>query len=147
MGKLLAGDAFDNFLLVEAEINTFCGYHIDGRLKKDFFEGKELPEGFEGAGYVPFSAVKKTCFEIIKGSHTPLSFKFVLMLSPENMKKTVEASGTGIEPSDINGIYMNILFSNNELMVTSGVSYATFTLDKSFEQAWDAMVEKFLGRI
>ncbi len=145
MNKLLAGDVFDNFLLVEAEINTFSGFHIDGRIKKEFFESDGLPADFQNAEFVPFSHVKRTCFEIIKGTHTPLSFKFVLMLSPENAAKTIAASGSRLTDADISGIYLNILFSNGELMVTSGISYATFTPDKSFENAWDGMVERFLG--
>ena len=38
MTKLLLSDAFDNFLLIQAEIVTFNTFTIDGYLKKDFYE-------------------------------------------------------------------------------------------------------------
>ena len=38
MHKLLIGDAFHVFSLVEASITTFNQFHIDGKLHMDFFD-------------------------------------------------------------------------------------------------------------
>ena len=39
MAKLLATDAFDDFLLAEATITTYNTFIIDGHLVKEFFSG------------------------------------------------------------------------------------------------------------
>ena len=38
---------------------------------------------------------------------------------------------------------LNIRFENGKLSCTTGTSLKLFTLDKSLDQAWDRMVQKF----
>ena len=38
MNKLLIGEVFDRFFLVEASVTTFNVFTIDGRLQQDFFD-------------------------------------------------------------------------------------------------------------
>lgn len=38
MNKLLIGEVFDRFFLVEASVTTFNTFTIDGRLQQDFFD-------------------------------------------------------------------------------------------------------------
>ncbi len=145
MNKLLLTDLFDQFLLSEATIQTSVTYAIDGHLNKDFFESEEPEaEPLASLTYAPFSMLRTKCFELIKGKKTPASFKFVFMLSPDNLAKTLEHSATPLTANEISGAAINIRFSNGDLTCTSGIAYRTFTMDHSFEHAWDGMVAKFL---
>ena len=126
MNILLRTDTFDSFLLREGSITTCMAYHLDGRAKADFFSPEDEAYGLVAKeSYVPFSLVRPTCFDIIKGKRTPSSFQFVFQLSSENQKRTV---------------------SSIKLVCTNGISCHIFSMDKSLEQAWDDMVKVFLRK-
>jgi hypothetical protein len=48
-----------------------------------------------------------------------------------------------ISPDQIQ-LGINIRYANGEVVVTTGVSYSIFTLDKSAEKAWDEYIPSFL---
>ncbi len=147
MHLLLRTGLFDNFLLAEAAIRTSINYEIDGHLNKGFFTEEELEQNhLEGLDYMPYGQVRPFCYELIKGRRTPSYFKFVLMLSPANLSNTVKASGTPVSPADISAAFFNILFQNNQLMLTTGISYRTFVLDNSFEKEWEKFTIQFLKK-
>ena len=147
MNLLLRSEIFDNFLLSEASIHTAVKYDIDGRLNQSFFSEDELSsQQLSGLTYMPYGRLRPTFFELIKGRSAPTYFKFVLMLSPSNLKNTIHASGTAISSTDILAVYMNILYQNEQLMLTTGVSYRVFIPDKSFEKEWEKFTINFLKR-
>jgi len=93
MNKLLRTEIFDNFLLQEAVITKAASYVIDGHLQKGFYSSTELEEnGIVGYSILPFRMLRTNCFDLIKGRQTPSSFKFVFLLSPENMEHTLSRS-------------------------------------------------------
>lgn len=146
MNQLLLTELFDHFLLSEATIVTRVTYVIDGHLTKSFFdEDERLQEHLTGLDFAPFSMLRASCCELIKGKKTPVSFKFVFMLSPDNLGKTLDSSDSTLTTEDLSAALINIRFSDGNLTCTSGISYKTFTLDHSFEHDWDALVEKFLS--
>lgn len=145
MNKLLGSDLFDHFLLPEATITTFSTYHIDGHLNSDFFSPEdEQYDLIQQTAISPFSLLRPICFQLIKGNRTPLSFKFVFQLSPENQRRTIEKSGCSFQPEDITGMFLNLRFQNQQLTCTTGISYRTFSMDKSLEQEWDRLIQVFL---
>lgn len=145
MNKLLRTDTFDNFLLQEAVITNSATYTINGQLTKDFYSNEELEElQLQDCRFLPFSMLRGNCFDLIKGKRTPASFRFVFLLSPQNMKKTVLSIGSSYTTSDISGIYINLKYQNQKLLLTTGVSYNIFSIDKTLENEWDRMVMKFL---
>ena len=147
MHLLLCSSLFDNFLLSEASIHTAVLYDIDGHLNQSFFSAEELADNqLEGLAYMPYSRLRPVFYELVKGKSTPTSFKIVLMLSPSNLKNTIQASGTSIAAADILGAYMNILYQKEQLILTTGVSYRTFIPDKSFERDWEKFTINFLNR-
>ena len=83
---------------------------------------------------------------LIKGKKAPSSFKFVLMLSPENQKRTMERIGSSYTPADISAMSMNIKFQNQMLTLTTGISYRIFSTDKTLEPEWDKFVRQFLSQ-
>ncbi len=147
MNLLLRSSTFDNFLLCEASIHTAVRYDIDGRLNPSFYSKEELEQqNLAGLAYMPYGRLRPAFYELIRGRFTPAYFKFILTLSPSNLKNTIQASGTSIPPDNILAAYLNILFQNGQLMLTTGVSYRTFITDKSFEKEWEKFTIHFLNR-
>ena len=145
MNKLLRSETFDHFLLQEAVIHSGASYIIDGKLHKDFYDQTELEElGIEQFRFLPFSMLRGNCFDLIKGKKTPTSFKFVFLLSPENLSRTLASTGTIFTENDITGIYLNLKYQNQLLTLTTGISYTIFSTDKTLELQWDLLVQKFL---
>ncbi|MGN0352559.1 MAG: DUF5721 family protein [Roseburia sp.] len=145
MNKLLRTEVFDHFLLQEASISGHISYLIDGHLNMNFYAKEELEElELNGLTFTPFSMVRNHCYDLIKGKRTPTSFKFVFLLSPKNLERTLAQTTSGLTPSDITAVYLNLKYQNQQLVATTGVSYSTFVLDKSFEFEWDTLIKKFL---
>ncbi len=150
MAKLLteAGTAFDAFLLSEAVITTYNTFTIDGHIHPEFYVSGETEEEQDALHRQTMSAwrvMKPICFNLIKGKRTPLNFKFVFYLSPENVEKFLvqsELSDT-FRPENINGLVLNIKYDGTMLSCISATSLNLFTLDKELEHAWDDMIRKF----
>lgn len=145
MNKLLRSEVFDHFLLQEAMITSSATYTINGQITKGFYSDEEIAElHLEGCRFLPFSMLKGNCFDLIKGKKTPSAFRFVFLLSPTNMEKTIAAVGSSYKPSDVTGMYINLKYQNQLLSLTTGIAYNVFSTDKTLENEWDKMVIKFL---
>ena len=139
MSKLLLSETFDPFLFIEGEIMTFATFTMDGYLKKEFFEEGTAPS----REYVLWKDVREYCFSLIKGKRTPLGFKFVLGLSESNIEKLIQQQGLDFDLEDVRGLYINLKYDGSKLQCITGTAMNLFTMDKSLEQAWDVMVQKF----
>ena len=145
MNKLLRTEIFDNFLL--------RGRHHKGSLirhrrspAKGFYSSTELEEnGIAGYSILPFRMLRTNCFDLIKGRQTPSSFKFVFLLSPENMEHTLSSLHSAFTVSDISGFFINIRYQSQLLTLTTGISYNIFSADKTLDSEWDKLVMKFLA--
>lgn len=147
MNRLLGSNLFDNFLLSEAVIVSNITYQLDGSLQKSFYSEETLEElGIKDYSFVPFSLVRTNCFDLIKGKNTPLSFRFVFLLSPENMANTIARSHSQFHVSDVSGMFINLNYRGGKLTCTTGISYKTFSMEKTLEQEWDALVEAFFKK-
>ena len=139
MSHLLLKDTFDQFSFIEGEITTFNTFTIDGYLQKDFFE--EKPED----SHAHWKDVREFCFQIIRGKRTPLSFKIILSLAPENFADfLLKYEVSGFRPEDIQGMYLNLNYDGTRLTCTTGISLKLFTMDKTLEKAWDDAAQKKL---
>ena len=145
MNTLLRTETFDHFLLQEAVIQQNVSYVIDGHLNRDFYTQEELEElQLTECRFLPFGLLRTNCFQLIKGKKTPSFFKFVFLLSPENLRNTLKTIGSNFTVNDVSGIFINLKYQNNLLTLTTGVSYTIFSPDKSLEQQWDILVQRFL---
>lgn len=145
MNILLLSETFDHFLLSEASITTFATLILDGHSCADFFSPED--EGYslvENETYVPFSLLRPSCLSFIKGKRTPVSFKFVFLLSRENQTKTLASLHSSFASEDISGMYLNLKYQAGNLICTTGISYRSFSTDKSLDLAWDEMITRFL---
>ena len=89
--------------------------------------------------------LRTNCFDLIKGRQTPSSFKFVFLLSPENMEHTLSSLHSAFTVSDISGFFINIRYQSQLLTLTTGISYNIFSADKTLDSEWDKLVMKFLA--
>lgn len=145
MNKLLCSEIFDNFLLQEASIQSSISYHIEGTLHRDFYSEEELEqEHLTGLSFIPYGKVRTQCFDLIKGKRTPSFFKFVLLLSPANLEKTLRQTSSSLTTLDVSAVFLNLKFQNRKLLLTTGISYRTFTADKGLDREWDTLIKKFL---
>lgn len=147
MSLLLKGNIFDSFLLSQATIHAAVNFQVDGRLHKDFYSKEEIEQKqLADLDAMPYRELRPLFFSLIRGHHTPSYFQFVLMLSPANLENTIRSCGTKQPPSDIGAAFFNITYKEGQLLLTSGISYSSFTLDKSFEKEWDSYAAKFLKK-
>lgn len=145
MNKLLCTETFDHFLLQEAIIKKDASYVIDARLSEHFYDSNEINElGLEGMRFLPYSMLRGNCFNIIKGKHAPSEFKFIFLLSPKNLERTLASLDSSYTSNDISGMFFNIKYQNQLLTLTTGISYNVFSTDKSLDGQWDRLLCKFL---
>ena len=142
MSHLLTKESFDRFYLVEAAIKMGISYHIDGHLNREFFD-TDTQHGLTRQ-YSYWKEVRPKVFSLIKGSRLPLGCKIILALPDTILPRFLEQSGCGFRPEEIEGLYLNILYDPNHLMITSGVSYRTFSLDKHLEHAFEEYISSYI---
>lgn len=79
--------------------------------------------GLTGLSFLPFEQVRPQCFDLIKGKRTPSYFKFVFLLSPKNLERTLLSTHSSFTPEDITGMFINLKFQQKKLLLTTGISY------------------------
>lgn len=142
MSKLLLSETFDAFLFIEGEVTTFNTFSIDGYLHKDFFPENEVPD----RTYTLWRDIREHFFSLIKGKRTPLNFKFVLGLAEANIEKLIQQQNLDFELEDVRGLYINLKYDGQKLQCITGTAMNLFSMDKTLEQAWDTMVQKFFAQ-
>lgn len=147
MSKLLIGETFDSFSVIEATITTFSTFSIDGKLYPDFFDTDAQTAMKENHKvYASWKELRPHCYSVIRGKRTPLAFKIVFQLPYRQMEKVLQNSRVPFSTDMVNGLFLNLQFRNKELYCTTGTSLKTFSPDKSLEQLWDSMIPGFLRR-
>ncbi|MGN0403502.1 MAG: DUF5721 family protein, partial [Acetatifactor sp.] len=155
---LLAGDAFDPFLLEEAVIKTANTFTIDGRINPEFY--REIVSGdtyvtnsANSSGpseatyeFRPWSEMKGLCFDLIKGRRTPLYFHFVLHLMPEKAESLLAKENINVRAHDVKALILTIRYDGSVARLITGTSYHTFSLSREADNVWDTALEKYLGK-
>ena len=132
MNKLLLTDSFDYFLLEEGTVVTANTFRIDGHIQKDFYTKEEQEDG-------------ALCFQLIKGKRTPLHFKFVLLLLPEHMERILADGEFHDHGNLVKAFTLTVKYDGSHVTLITGLSTASFLMDKTPEQLWDHAVQKFLN--
>ena len=145
MNQLLAGDIFDPFLLEEAVVSTAVTYTIDGHLNREFFPPEERDTESLPYEFQPWSNIKGLCFDLIKGRHTPLYFKFVLHLKPEKASALLEKELPGADISQIKALVLTIKYDERGAVLTTGTAYHTFVMSKEPDTVWDKALSRYLS--
>ena len=145
MSALLLHDAFDGFDVVEGDIVTFISTHIDGRFHKEYFDTADAgddPENPSAPLYASWKQIQPHVYDMVRGKHTPLKIRLVLRLSDKNSSGFI--SSFSIDPDMLAGLFLNILYENGTVTLTSGISLRIFTTDKSAEHSWDDTAQELL---
>ena len=108
MNHLLVADTFDPFLLEEATVSTALTVTIDGHINKDFYPAEERSADCIPWELQSWSKIKGLCFDLIKGKHTPLYFKFVLHMQPDKAarKKPTKCRMRHIRQTGCGNVYL-----------------------------------------
>lgn len=145
MNQLLAGDTFDIFLLEEAVISTANTYTIDGHINTEFYSAGEQETTYIPYDFQCWSEIKGLCFHLIKGKHTPLYFKFVFHLKPENATALLTKEGSEEDASQLRALILTIKYDGSKAILTTGTSYNTFVMSKEADAIWDRAIVKYLS--
>ncbi len=144
--KLLLENVFDDFLLSQGIIATGTTVTIDGHLNMDFYDRDTLTdETGQIRGYATWAEMKKLAFDRIKGKRLPLSFRFVLLADQKEVNKLLsrQSGQTTVLQEQVVGLFLNIRYSDNRIVCSTGVSLHTFSLDRSLEHLWDNRILDF----
>lgn len=145
MGKLLLHDTFDSFSFIEGDITTFITFHINGFIKKDFYDTVEQNNLTElGKTHASWGETRDYCFQLIKGNKVPLEFKFVLNFSSDNTKLLLQTHLPSLDPEEVTGLYLRFHYEHDNLTCITGTSTKTFSMDKTLEHLWDETASKYL---
>lgn len=145
MNKLLLTEGFDYFLLEQGTIVTYNTFRIDGHIHQEFYEKQEQ----EDCSLCPYEFslwkdMRPLFFQLIKGKHTPLSFKFVLILLPWQMDKILSAGGFTDSHKLLKAFTLTIRYDGSPLTLVTGISTTSFLMDKTPEQLWDTAFQRFM---
>lgn len=131
MSIFLKGTAFDRLLVRNIALRTSVLFEIDCTIDKNWFSEAEQQELEK---FARWADMRHTVFELIKGSKLPGYMKIVLSPAPTATEKIHKNAAA---------LFINILFENNILSVTTGSSEKMFAMDKAVERTWDEYAAKF----
>ena len=144
MGKLLATETFDDFLLAEATIVTYNTFVIDGHLVKEFFTGDVNDDaGLPTQEFSHWKDMRGLCFDLIKGKRTPVHFKIILHLKPAFIETILEQGDSSLSLSDIKAFVLNLRYDGSTLTCITGTAFHSFVLDKTPDKLWDEYITGF----
>ena len=146
MGRLLGSEDFDSFLLEEASVSTYNTFHIDGHLNREFYTSEEWDdETIRPYDFSMWKTMRPICFDLIKGTHTPSAFRFVLHLIPKYAQSVLSKGDTGITLQQLKAFVLNIKYDGTVLTLVTGTAFHTFLMDKTPDALWDQAVKQFLS--
>lgn len=128
MNKLLIEEAFDRLEVRIFEVETIVKYEITGNINKDY-----ILEG-ENRHFVKWKELKPYIRSIIKGDKKPKYMKMVFSLEESSVLNLCE---------NAKAMFLNINYSNDEIIATTGTSQKTFSLTKMEDKIWEDAVLKF----
>lgn len=140
---LFAKEDFDEYLLVEAKVQTFATYHISGKIVKEYFDDEESRK----ESFCQWKKVRNLCYDMVKGKKLPISFTIVLRLSSSMLLQWLKNQDIDNHLVDGKRFFVNIYYREKRLYVVSGMASETFGLDKSVEKLWDDEVFHILSQL
>ena len=147
----LTGTWLDSYELAEGSVTTFCTMTIDGTRQAEFYGADDTEETEEegqeeqpAQNLVAWKDVRPYCFDFIKGKRLPLAFKFVLFFPHGQIPSFLDHYKIQLDPATVRGLCINLRYDAVGLVLTTGTSISTFTMDKTLDHTWDAYVRAWL---
>ncbi len=147
MGKLLASEAFDSFVIEEASISTYNTFLIDGHQNRDFYSTEEWEDReIRPYDFTAWKQIRPVCYSLIRGTRTPSAFRFVLHLIPDYVSSVLKKEETAITPQQIKALVLTVKYDGTALTLVTGTAFHTFIMDKTVDRLWDDAMKKFLDK-
>ena len=143
MSKLLIKESFDCLLVSEATISTYNTFQISGQINRNFYSEEEFSQ-LSDKEYSRWSTLRPFCFELIRGSKTPVFLKVIFVLPATETEELISSAGLNFNSDDIAGLFFNIKFTEGNVTCVTGTSLKVFKMDKSLDNAFDDYAKKFL---
>ncbi len=141
MAALLTRDTFDAFETVSGSVTTYAVFSVNGQWHGNFYPDEETSHDF-----TPWSLLRPYFLSVIRGRNTPLAFQFVFRLPDGEMSALIEKEAISRElTADVSGLLLNLSFDGTSILLTTGVSHRTFSLDRTLERAWDNYAQQRFG--
>jgi len=118
MAKLLKTEIFDDFNLHNITIHNTACFEISK------ISNENVPK---------WADVRPFVFEVIKGGKTPSYIKMVFSLNADTI---------GLDDALL---FLNIVFEDANINISTGISHKNFTLDRSGYIKWNEYILKFLN--
>ena len=145
--QLFAEPTFDAFLAPEAHFVTAFRTDFSER-PSEASSSDEPAENAPAASACPlWKDLRPIALQLVRGAVPPKSYSVVLKLPEEQVSRVLAAAGAEDAADSVSGFYLNIRYAKEELVLTSGCTQKTFSLDKTGEKAWDRYLEIFLSRL
>jgi len=122
---LFAEDAFDKFILHDATFKT------------------EYTTTFDTV-HTLWQEIRPIAFSLIKGTKLPSYFKMVLITDEAVTNSMVQKAG--FTDCAVSSLSFNICYKENSIVLTTGVAYNGFSLDKKLDNYWDETIISFLEK-
>ena len=142
LNGLFTEERYESFYLFSVKLDSNISYEIDGKINKEFYSEEELGQ-LENKEYVCWKDIKKSVLGFMSMGKLPVKMKLILMFNKDNINRLIEMNNIPIHPDNVRALFMNILYSDNRLSITTGTSLNVFTMDKTLEDLWDKTVEKY----
>ncbi|MGN0368000.1 MAG: DUF5721 family protein [Wujia sp.] len=144
MQELLKQERYDSFYLYEARVKTKLDYYVSGKLNPQYLDTQDEADcAQEGQTHIEWKDIKSTVFSFMDEDRMPISFKIILMFHKENILRLLEMNHVAIAAADVRALFLNIVYEQGQLHVTTGTSLDIFTMDKTLEHLWDETVQKY----
>ena len=131
MQKLLKEETFDKLEVRSFELETIVKYEITGNINKDYLNENE--ERY----FVKWKELKPFIHQLIKGHKKPKYMKIVFSLEEKAVANLCE---------NTNAMFLNINYSNDEIIGTTGTSQKNFSLSKMEDKVWEETILKFFQK-
>lgn len=127
MNKLYKEDTFEMFEVRSFSVSTYIKYSIDG-----FIDQSLMPSERK---YATWKDIRPFALSSIKGSIRPKSIKIQFSLKPTEVPDI---------SANCDAVLLNMIYENDEILLTTSTLQKQFALDKSDEQIWSEYSAKLL---
>lgn len=145
MSLLLSSESFDLFSVSQVTVRTMADFFVDGKRNVRWCEDCKEE-------YVSWRELKDFVFERIKGKKKPELLKAELLVDmealfeifPSMKEETQDFSECPVKSFRLNFKYEAPEGTREHLSMTTGVSYESFSMDRTWEHYWDERAVSFL---
>ncbi|MBO6158635.1 MAG: hypothetical protein J6P72_05140 [Firmicutes bacterium] len=144
MNSMLNGKLFHRWQLRTMELGLISHISIDGKLNRNFLSEEESAS--RTSDYIEWDEIQPKIKGLIQGKNSPSVLTMTLSLPPELVP--------GIQSDAIESYQLNIRYEvpagsedkKKRLVLITGISTKTFTMDKEPERAWDSLIPSYFEK-